>query len=215
MQTTRAVTPERRSLRLGIDLDGVVADFNRGWMRRYNAQFCARLEPGLVAAWGDLHTHTHFPDARAFWRWASGIGNGAGDDGSGGACLGTRPSIFRDLPPYPGALDALRELDRAGHRVVILSHKPDWAVHDTLAWLAEHRVPTREVHLIAEKASIPCDIYLDDADHNLAAIRRARPQAVVCRYVRPWNQADAGLVDIRSWSDFLTFVRRPTPGEGP
>lgn len=195
--TTNRVTANRRSLRLGIDLDGVVADFNRGWMARYNAQFDARLEPELVAAWDDLHPHTHFPDTRAFWRWASGRAD-AGE--------AHRPSIFRDLPPYPDALDALAALTDHGHRVVILSHKPDWAVHDTLAWLAEHRVPTREVHLTARKGSVGCDVYLDDANHNLKAIRRARPRAQVCRFVRPWNQPTESTIDVHEWAEFVRFV---------
>ena len=31
----------RSPLRLGIDLDGVIADFNTGWIRLYNQEFGA------------------------------------------------------------------------------------------------------------------------------------------------------------------------------
>ncbi len=191
------MTANRRSLRLGIDLDGVVADFNRGWMARYNAQFDTRLEPELVTAWDDLHPHTHFSDTRAFWRWASGRGDAAGPH---------RTSIFRDLPPYPEALAALAALAAQKHRVVILSQKPDWAVHDTLAWLAEHRIPTREVHLTSRKGSVACDVYLDDANHHLEAIRQARPSAQICRFVRPWNRPTESTIDVHKWTDFVRFV---------
>ena len=58
-----------------------------------------------------------------------------------------RPSIFRHFDPYPDALDTLRSLDEAGHKVVIITAKPRWAVTDTLRWLADHDVPTTEIHL--------------------------------------------------------------------
>ena len=187
------MTADRRTLRLGIDLDGVVADFNRGWMARYNAEFDAALQPDFVRGWDDLHPHTHFRDARSFWRWASG------DEG---------PSIFRDLPPYPDALGNLDALHARGHRIVILTHKPDWAVHDTMAWLAEHRIPTREVHFPRDKSAIPCDVYLDDANHNLEAIRRARPRSAVCRFVRAWNEPLTSVADIHDWAGFVELVDR-------
>lgn len=183
----------RDALRLGIDLDGVVADFNGGWMRRYNDTYGTALEPSLVRHWDDLHTHTHFPDQRAFWHWAATEGNGQG-------------SFFRHLDPYPGALDALRRLDDAGHSVVILTSKPDWAVHDTFAWVAAHEIPTREVHVVSDKASVTCDVYLDDADHNLVRLRAKRPGAVICRYVQPWNDPADGLHDIPDWGTFLTLI---------
>jgi len=36
-------------MRLGIDLDGVVANFNAGWMRRYNDEYGTDLKPESAA----------------------------------------------------------------------------------------------------------------------------------------------------------------------
>jgi 5'(3')-deoxyribonucleotidase len=38
-------------VRLGIDLDGVVADFNAGWIRRYNLEYGSELATDAVKAW--------------------------------------------------------------------------------------------------------------------------------------------------------------------
>ena len=43
-----ALTDSPELLRLGIDLDGVVADFNGGWMRRYNVEHGTSLDPDHV-----------------------------------------------------------------------------------------------------------------------------------------------------------------------
>lgn len=56
-------------LRLGIDLDGVVADFNRGWTLAYNDAFDAALAPEMVSSWDSPRALTHFPDMPAFWGW--------------------------------------------------------------------------------------------------------------------------------------------------
>ncbi len=182
----------RARLRLGIDLDGVVADFNAGWIERYNQQFGADLLPEHVDVWDAPTTLTHFTNMGEFWRWARTAGGGS--------------SIFRILQPYHGAVEALTRLAR-DHHVVIVTTKPHFAVHDTFEWIAEHRIPTREVHVVDDKTTVSCDVYLDDADHNVRALVRARPESLVCRYVRPWGTQQRGAVDVTGWGGFEQVVR--------
>ncbi len=190
-----------RRLRLGIDLDGVVADFNVGWITRFNRDHGTALRPGDARTWDAPVSMTGMADMDEFWAWFAE----AGDDGG---------SIFADLDPYPDALDALDRLASV-HDLVILSHKPDFAVHETLAWLGRHRVRAREVHLLEDKARVDCDVYLDDADHNLTAYLDHRPTSTVCRYVRPWNRHHTGVVDVADWSGFEAVVtRRALGGDG-
>lgn len=186
-----------RGLRLGIDLDGVVADFNAGWIQAYNDEFGAELTPDQVQMWDGLFSLTHFEDMDAFWEWAKGHGGG---------------SVFRHLEPYPGAIDTLRELNREGHDIVILTAKPDWAVHDTLEWLADHRVPTREIHFLHDKWRIDCDVYLDDSPYTVQGYAEHRGSGEVCRFVRPWNEPVEGVRDVRSWDEFHEVVREVRGG---
>ncbi len=181
------------SLRLGIDLDGVVADFNAGWIDRYNTEFEAELPLHSVQSWNGLHTLTHFRNDREFWAWAQGHGGG---------------SIFRHLDLYQGALETLEALSAAGHHIVIVTSKPGWAIHDTFAWLADRHIPTREVHIIEAKWQVPCDVYLDDAPHQIRRLVAERPGATVCRFVRPWNDPVDHTVDVHSWEDFRLLVSR-------
>lgn len=181
-------------LRLGIDLDGVVADFNAGWMRLYNEEHAADLTSDMVTGWDGLHELTHFEDMREFWRWAR--------------TSEERQSIFRHLDPYPGAVETIRRLNKAGNDIVIITAKPEWAIHDTFEWLADHRIPTREVHVTHDKWTVACDVYLDDSPHVVPELVEHRGgEATICRFVRPWNTAVDGATDVTTWDDFEALVQ--------
>ena len=191
-------------MRLGIDLDGVVADFNAGWMKLHGEEFGTDLTSDLVDTWDGLHRVGGFADMNEFWRWAEG-----------GA---SRPSIFRHLDPYPDAIDSLRLLRRRGHEIVIVTTKPEWARTDTFRWLADHAVPTNEVHLADRKSNVACDVYLDDAPHVLHELVEHRSDRSICRFVRPWNRPVDGTVDVTGWPEFVDHVDELTmnsiDGEG-
>lgn len=180
-------------MRLGIDLDGVVANFNQGWIDFYNREFGAELVPESVEAWDGLTAITHFEDMSAFWRWSSDL------DGR---------SLFWHLEPFPGAVEALHRLDEDGHDIVILTTKPRFAIEDTHEWIAAHDIPTDEVHILGDKWRIDCDVYLDDGPHILPKLVRHRPHRVVCRYVRPWNSPLEGAVDVHDFDEFRALVER-------
>lgn len=178
-------------LRVGVDMDGVLADFNTGWMARYNAEFGTALEAGMVQRWDGLHGLTHFGSMAGFWDWVRAAGR----------------TTFRDAPALPGAIESIRRIAQH-HRVVVVSSKFDWAIPDSLAWLAEHAVPAREVHFLWDKRLARCDVYLDDAPYQLEQLRDGLPDAVVCRMVQPWNDPLPGVEDIHAWSEFETLVDR-------
>ncbi|MGA9277125.1 5' nucleotidase, NT5C type [Ilumatobacter sp.] len=181
-----------RGLRLGIDLDGVVADFNAGWIKLHREEFGSELHPSMVQTWDGLAELGGFDDMRAFWAWAKGSD--------------LRPSIFRHLEPYPTALDTLHRLRTDGHSIVVITTKPEWAVTDTFRWLADNRLPTREVHIADVKSTVECDMYLDDSPHVLPDLIENRPNATVCRFVRPWNHPLDGASDVDSWATFHALV---------
>ena len=183
--------------RLGIDMDGVLADFNHGWTWRYNRDFPDAARSKLTAAdvveWDAPVGLTHFGAMDEFWAWAETCAEGR--------------SLFHGLDPYHGALEALDALRSDGHEIVIVTTKPSFAIDDTYDWLSHHEVPTREIHIVDDKTTVECDVYLDDADHNVEALVRHRPAATVCRFVRAWNRPVVGARDVAEWQGFVNAVR--------
>lgn len=180
-------------MRLGIDLDGVVANFTKGWMDFYNREFGTALAVEDSKRWNDLVELTHFTSIGEFWRWSSDL------DGK---------SVFWHLEPFPGAVEALHSLRSVGHEIVVVTTKPRFAVGDTYEWIEKHGIPADEVHILEEKWLVDCDVYLDDGPHVLPGLVRHRPEATVCRYVRPWNTPIDGAVDVRDFDEFMELVDR-------
>ncbi len=178
-------------MRLGIDLDGVVANFTKGWMAFYNDQFGTNLEEADSRNWGDLVNLTHFEHIDEFWDWSSDL------DGR---------SVFWHLEPFPGAVEALRALVDEGHHIIVLTTKPEFAVDDTFAWIERHRIPAAEIHILEDKWLVECQAYLDDGPHVLPGLVEHRPDSTVCRYVRPWNRPVPGAIDVESFGEFTEVV---------
>jgi 5'(3')-deoxyribonucleotidase len=141
-------------------------------------------------AWNEMHRWTHFADLDAFWDWVHSR------------------HLFRHLDLIQGAREGLTKLAADGHHIAILTAKPDRAIPDTLHWLADQRIPTREIHFIRAKHRVSCDVYLDDSPLVVPALVAHRPDAVVCRMVAPWNEPVPGAVDVSGWSEFVDVVAR-------
>lgn len=180
-------------MRLGIDLDGVVANFTKGWMDFYNREHGTAFVVADSKRWHDLVDLTHFNDIEEFWNWSSDL------DGH---------SVFWHLEPFAGAVEALGSLVAAGHRIVVLTTKPDFAIADTHEWIEMHGIPTTEIHILEDKWDVDCDVYLDDGPHILPGLVKNRPNRTVCRYVRPWNDHVPGAVDVEDFGEFRAVVDR-------
>ncbi len=171
-------------------------------MGRHAEEFGSSLDPSMVHGWDGLDRLGGFADMDEFWRWFR--------NGDGASC-------FRHLEPYPGAIETLTRLAGAGYEIVVITHKFDWAVADTFAWLSDVGMPSREVHIIEQKHRVDCDVYLDDSPFVLPQLVAHHPDALVCRFVRGWNEPVSGAVDVVDWPAFEQTVmnRSHAPGGRP
>ena len=117
--------------------------------------------------------------------------------------------MFRTMPPLPGVADSLWRLSDAGVWIRIITHRlcVNWghavAVADTVAWLDEMGIPYRDICFLGAKPEVEADAYVDDAAHNVLALRAAGNHVIV--FDAPYNQAVDGP-RATSWAEVEALV---------
>jgi 5'(3')-deoxyribonucleotidase len=151
-----------RNFVLGVDLDGVVADFYGG------------LRP-IAAEWLAVPVESLTPTpgyGLEEWQLASA---GTYDDLHRFAV--TQRHLFRELRPLAGAAATLRRLSQRAVRIRIITHRlyikyfHQEAVQQTVAWLDHHGVPYWDLCFMKDKAAVGAHLYIEDAPANIEALR--------------------------------------------
>lgn len=192
----------QRSFVLGLDLDGVCADYTDGFRR-----FVAR-DRGVPAS--------SLPDP-VNWDWTR-CGWGI-DSRAEYLDLHTRAvaaGLFRDLTPLPGVSAALWRLSDAGVRIRVITHRlivrgsHAASAADTVTWLEQQRIPYWDLCFVADKPQVGADLYVDDSPANIAAFRTAGVPALV--FDQPYNQHLDGL-RVRDWPETADAVLAAAAGQ--
>jgi len=156
---------------LGVDLDGVVADFARG------------LKP-IAAEWLGVEASTLTDDiSYGFGEWE--LERAGGYDALHRFAVKER-ELFARLPPVAGAPAALRRLSAAGDiRIRIITHRLyiHWfhkeAIQQTTEWLEHHGIPYWDICFMRDKAAVGAHLYLEDSPENIAALRSTGHETIV------------------------------------
>ena len=114
--------------------------------------------------------------------------------------------LIRNLNTYNNAIEVLIDLSLKGHEIVIISSKPWWSIHDTPMWLGENKVPSKEIHFTEDKWKVSCDVYIDDAPHQLENFVKNVPDKLILRFIRPYNRFVEGTVDLKSWEELSPLL---------
>lgn len=179
---------------LGVDLDGVCGDHTAAFRRVVAAE--RGLDPAAL------------PDQTTWNYHEWGLDNDAFLELHRKGVLEYR--MFRDMPVMADAADTLWRLSDAGVWIRLITHRlyVNWghavAVGDTVAWLDEAGIPYRDLCFLGQKPEVEADAYIDDAPHNIEALRSAGNTVIV--FDQPYNQELPGL-RARSWFEVETIVR--------
>jgi 5'(3')-deoxyribonucleotidase len=179
---------------LGVDLDGVVADFAEG------------LRP-IAAEWLGLHVDSLTRDfSYGFPEWR--LDACGGYDALHRFAIKER-HLFKILPPVQGAPAVLRRLSTKGVRIRIITHRLYivWfhreAVQQTTEWLEHHGVPYWDLCFMRDKAAVGADLYLEDSPANIEALRAAGFATIAVG-----NSSNRGIAPprVESWEEIETLV---------
>lgn len=186
---------------LGVDLDGVCGDYT------------AALRDVVLERSGAEPDSLPLDRSWDFREW--GLSPAHFEEVHRAAVLEHR--IFRTMPPLPGVAEALWRLSDAGVWIRIITHRlyVNWghatAVADTVAWLDATGIPYRDLCFLGAKPQVEADCYVEDAPHNVEALRATGAEVIV--FDQPYNRSVAGP-RARDWVEVEDLVGAHVAGRG-
>ena len=160
-----------RKFVLGVDLDGVCADFYAG------------LRP-IAAEWLEVPIDK-LPTTVTWGLPEWGIDKVPGGYDALHRFAVTQRDLFARLSPLPDAAPALRRLSDRDVRIRIITHRlvikyfHQEAVRQTIEWLDRYDIPYWDLCFMKDKAAVGADLYVEDSRENVAALRAQRC-ATIC-----------------------------------
>jgi FMN phosphatase YigB (HAD superfamily) len=155
---------------IGVDIDGVIVDFDRGWVERWNSTHEHQVQVGAPQMWQWMHRLAGLPDAETWWEWFETTGG------------------FWKLPYYEGALRALHYI--AGQeRVMLISSRPPYGRDPVYEMINRHGLGDvlEGVLFLEDKGEAPIYSLVEDRPDTLL---NAMHTFDVVRVERPWNQVE-------------------------
>ena len=148
---------------LGVDLDGVCADFYGG------------LRP-IAAEWLGVSADTLSSEvSHGLSEW--GIDSAPGGYEALHRFAVTQRNLFRELKPVEKAPVTLRELSARDVRIRIITNRlfikyfHQQAVRQTIEWLDHYDIPYWDLCFMRDKAAVGADLYVEDAPDNVRLLR--------------------------------------------
>ncbi|XP_065549354.1 5'(3')-deoxyribonucleotidase, cytosolic type [Lathamus discolor] len=144
------------ALRVLVDMDGVVADFEGSVLRGFSARFPAEPRVELAARSG-FSVREQYRGLRR-------------DLAAKVASVYESPGFFLGLDPIPGALEALQEMIRMQDTEVFICTSPlrnyEHCVLEKYKWVEKHLGPefVERIILTRDKTIVSADLLFDDKD---------------------------------------------------
>jgi 5'(3')-deoxyribonucleotidase len=184
---------------LGVDLDGVCADFY------------ARMHQ-IAAEWFEVPL-SRLPKKVTFGLKEWGI-QSQEQYASLHQFAVTQRDLFTTVPMIPGARRYLRKLSDEGYRIRVITHRlfiqffHETAVRQTIRWLDDHGIPYWDLCFMKEKDQVGADIYVEDNPSNLETLR-GRGHYAIC-FSNSTN-SHIGKPRARTWKEVYELIKAKAP----
>jgi len=174
---------DSKTLDVGLDMDGVIVDFMAPICRHFKIE----KKDCTTYKFEEL-----FPD-----RSKEAIAYYA------------KKGYFRNLNPYPGALDFIKKLQRLKNVRVWFVSKPSkhsaYTWSDKVEWINEHTPDLLETTILTQdKSLIAVDVFIDDDPENLE-INCAKHKFLFDQY---WNKNETRFSRVKSYRELYEKIKQ-------
>lgn len=174
-------------MHVGYDADGVFQSFHAGC----NAFLKMEGHVGIKAEQHQWDFFLEWPewDKKQFWKFVK---------------RGVEAGVIFNTPPFRGAVEAFNSVKAAGHKVHIITARPDYAEGISEKWFRTCGFDYDSLTFSLDKTVVPTDMYVDDKPSNIDALLKAGTDAYLLS--RPWNKNYTGYKRVRSVGEFSRKV---------
>ncbi len=192
-------------MKIGFDVDGVLADFNRSFIERVIAvtgKDLFPLRPFDIPTW-DYPQHYGYTDAECSAVWEN---------------IKADATFWYQLFPYDGVPEFLSKLHSGNHDIYFITSRPGiQAKAQTENWIEFHNFGLKTeafsyptVLISSDKGrcavALKLDLYIDDRTENCLDVNHSSPATKVVMLARPWNTAQQGILRVETLDQFATFI---------
>jgi 5'(3')-deoxyribonucleotidase len=182
-------------VRVGIDVDGVLRDFDSKVMEIVKREFPDKVTSDIVHGWDFPNVNMDIKELSKLWRETH--------------C----EEIYREAALMPGVIQEFKELrdwarySPTRYQFVCVTAQMPYNANHTLYWLGKHNFNFMEVFITNNKHTVDIDYLIDDSPKNYDKwIKNERDESSFILFNRPYNTECSATNRINKLSDAISIL---------
>lgn len=199
-------------MKLGFDIDGIVADLTKMMMEHVNKKFGLSLE---VSVKHNIFDNKYVDDPVLNREIAMSMLEEVIEN----------DDVLIDVEVYEDAVQAIRKLYRAGHTIHFITSRPAAQRIVTTQWLRKNNIPFNTLHVVGKSGpggnlvdkgrtgrALNLDFFLDDSPYHLDGMYKYknRWRKGVALFSRPWNEHElldpSRFIRFNDWNEIIRHL---------
>lgn len=187
-----------KKLRIGVDIDDVVADYIAALVDHYNHVYGTEYRYSDIKYWNLYETLVELENPETMKVFIDSF---------------VYHPMFENIPQVEDAWEAIKYLQLQGHDIFFITSRTSKSIDRTYKWLFANGFPIERVFFNKDKGwlakRLKLDFHIDDGPHNLMSVHEGSPDTCLVLFNRPWNEGvDVPVLHdrVNGWKQVLEII---------